>query len=175
MVEEENIELSDLWYNKGLKFLESKEYENANSAFDRALKYNNKDARVWNIKCHDLNKIGNYEDAVKVGNTAVQKIPDNIELWDNLTDAYIGCKNQEKADKCQKNVLHLKKSAEMKAEMERYIAGLDKIYNDRYSSDFLFSDIMVEVRDDMNLNQVKINSCTSRSVIKRQYLVKSWR
>jgi tetratricopeptide (TPR) repeat protein len=113
---EQNIELSNLWYNKAVIFSESKEYEKALMAFDTALKYSVYNPVIWNAKCNLLNKLGKYEEAVKVGNVAVQNIPLNVEIWDNLTDAYIGCKNQEKADECQKNVLKLREKERLKEE-----------------------------------------------------------
>lgn len=100
---------SKFWYNKGVKFSESKEYEKALLAYDQALTFNDKDPDIWNNKCYVLTKLGNCDEAIKAGKTAVELAPNDPVLWETLRDAYIGCNNQEKADECQKNVLRLKK------------------------------------------------------------------
>ena len=97
------------WYNQGVKFTESKEYEKALNAYDQALINNDKNPDIWNNKCFVLIKLGRCNEAITAGNIAVQLKPNDPELWDTLRDAYIACNNQEKADECQKNVLRLKK------------------------------------------------------------------
>jgi tetratricopeptide (TPR) repeat protein len=102
-----NIELSEVWYNKGVDFSDSKEYEKALMAYDQALTFNDKDQDIWNNKSYVLTKLGKCDEAINAGNIAVKLAPNDPVLWKTLRDAYIGCNNQEKADECQKNVLKL--------------------------------------------------------------------
>ena len=106
--EKDNIELSEAWYNKGVNFSDSKEYEKALMAYNQALIYNDKDPDTWINKCYVLNMLAKYDESVKAGKRAVEIAPNDLVSWENLCDAYIGSKNQEKADECQKNVLKLK-------------------------------------------------------------------
>jgi len=108
--EQKNIELCDLWYNKGVNFSDSKEYEKALMAYDQALTFNNKDPDVWNNKCSILTKLGRYDEAIKAGNIAVELEPYDPVLWDTLHAAYIGGNNQEKAEECSKKISDIKKS-----------------------------------------------------------------
>ena len=102
--EKDNLKKSKLWYNKGVDFTESKQYEQALMAYDQALTFDDKDPDIWNNKCYILNILAKYEEAVKAGSVAVKISPQDSQIWNNLRDAYIGCNNQEKADECKKNM-----------------------------------------------------------------------
>jgi hypothetical protein len=101
---EENKESAKFWYNEGVNFTESKEYEKALEAYKKALTFDSKDPDIWNNKCYILNKLAKYDEAVLAGNEGVKLSPQDPEIWDNLCDAYIGCNNREKADECKKNI-----------------------------------------------------------------------
>lgn len=100
---------SKFWYNKGVNFSDSKEYEKALMAYDQALIYNDKDSDIWNNKCYVLTKLGKYDEAIKSGKIAVELAPNDSDLWETLRDAFIGYNDRENADECQKNVIRLKK------------------------------------------------------------------
>jgi tetratricopeptide (TPR) repeat protein len=108
--EQDNIALSNLWYNRGVEFSDSEEYEKALMAYDQAISYNDKDSDIWNNKCDVLNILKRYDEAVKAGNEAVKLSPQDPDLWNTLCNAYIGINDREKADTCQKNVYILRKN-----------------------------------------------------------------
>jgi tetratricopeptide (TPR) repeat protein len=119
------------WYNRGVSFTESKEYEKALKAYDRALAYNEKDPDIWNNRCYVLTKLGKCDEAINDGNTAVELKPNDPELWDTLRNAYINCNNQEKADECHKNILRLKRK-EIGSDPEFWVNADGKIDRSKY-------------------------------------------
>jgi tetratricopeptide (TPR) repeat protein len=87
------------WYNKGVDFTESKEYEKALNAYDQALLNDDKNPDIWNNKCFVLTKLGRCDEAIIAGNKAVQLNPKDPELRDTL----------RQAEECQKNMLRVRK------------------------------------------------------------------
>jgi tetratricopeptide (TPR) repeat protein len=106
--EQDNLKKSKLfWYNKGVDFTESQQYEQALMAYDQALTFDDKDPDIWNNKCYILNILAKYEEAVKAGSVALKISPQDLQIWNNLYEAYIGCNDREKADDCKKNIIKL--------------------------------------------------------------------
>lgn len=111
-----NKESVKFWYNQGIDFSDSKEYEKALDAYNHALAINDKDPDIWCNKCSVLIKLKRYEDAIKAGNIGVELAPNDLQIWDNLRDAYIGNKNNEMANECLIKIYDLKNSWPFKKE-----------------------------------------------------------
>jgi tetratricopeptide (TPR) repeat protein len=126
----ENKESAKFWYNEGVDFTESKEYDKALMAYDRALTFDSKDPDIWNNKCFVLTKLGRCDEAVLAGNKAVQISPQDPQAWDNLCDAYTECKNKVKADECRRNASKLQKQSEssIPSSAGRSLKGSNKSY-----------------------------------------------
>jgi len=77
---------------------------------NQALARNNKDPRIWNKKCRILLELGWHKEAIKAGKTAVELAPNNPDFWVTLYEVYRRCNDRENSDKCQKNVIRLKKT-----------------------------------------------------------------
>ena len=95
---EKNKESAKFWYNKGLDFSESHEYEKALQSYNKALTFDSHDPDIWNDRCYTLNKLAQYDEAVRSGNKAIQISPEDPRIWNNLCDAYFACNNREKAE-----------------------------------------------------------------------------
>ena len=98
---------SKYWYNKGVEFSRSNEYEKALHAYNQALTFEDKDPDIWNNKCYVLIKLGKYEEAIKAGNKGVELAPYDYIIWDTLRDAYIASNNPGKASECDKIISNL--------------------------------------------------------------------
>ena len=51
------------WFNKGMAFIELGQYQDAISAFDKAIEINPKYANAWNNKGVALGRLGRYKEA----------------------------------------------------------------------------------------------------------------
>jgi len=103
----ENYSSKD-WYNKGVEFSESHEYESALAAYDHALSLNDKDPDIWNNKCFVLIKLGRYEEAINAGETGINLAPHDREIRDTLRNAYLANHNPEKAAECENKLSSLR-------------------------------------------------------------------
>jgi tetratricopeptide (TPR) repeat protein len=124
---QDNIDLAILWYNRGIEFSKSKEYEKELLSYNQAIFYNDKDPDFWNNKCDVLNTLKRYDEAVQAGKVAVQLSPEDPDYWDTLCDAYIGTNDREKADECQKNAFNLRKN---KKETKKSEISSDEAWNE---------------------------------------------
>ena len=98
---------SKYWYNKGVEFSESNEYQKALDAYNQALENDDKDPDTWNNKSYVLTKLGRYEEAINAGNIGVNLAPNDHVIWETLRDAYLANNNPEKAAECVKKISSL--------------------------------------------------------------------
>jgi len=101
-------EYSKYWYNKGVEFSESHEYERALYAYNQALAIDGMDPDIWNNKCYVLTKLGRYEEAINAGNSGVNFGPNDPVIWNTLRDAYLANNNPEKAAECNNKISNLR-------------------------------------------------------------------
>lgn len=99
---------SEYWYNKGVEFSESHQYENALQAYNKALSIDNRDPDIWNNICYVLIKLGRYEDAIHSGVAGANLAPNDPEIWETLRNAYLANHNPEKAAECENKISGLR-------------------------------------------------------------------
>jgi tetratricopeptide (TPR) repeat protein len=90
----DNVELSKLWFKKGLELSALNEYEKSLNAYNKALTFNDKDPDTWNNKSYVLIRLKKYDEAIKAGRIAVDLAPNDPEIQDTLNEAYKASKNQ---------------------------------------------------------------------------------
>jgi tetratricopeptide (TPR) repeat protein len=98
---------SKYWFNKGVEFSESKEYERALYAYNQALTIDYNDPDTWNNKSFVLIKLGKYEEAINAGKIGVNLAPHDPVIWDTLRNAYLANNNPEKAAECKNKISNL--------------------------------------------------------------------
>jgi len=98
---------SKYWYNKGVEFSESHEYERSLNAYNQALAIDDKDPDSWNNKSYVLIKLGRYEEAIIAGMIGVNFAPNDPLIWNTLRDAYLANNNPEKAAECNNKISNL--------------------------------------------------------------------
>ena len=104
---DKNKESVKFWYNRGVDFSHSNDYEKALDSYDKALTFDDTDPDIWNNKCYVLTKLGRYEEAIKAGNKGIELAPNDPQIWDCLRDAYLANNNLEKAAECSKKITRL--------------------------------------------------------------------
>ena len=73
---------SEDMFRKGVSHHEKKQYQQAISCYNEAIKIEPEDVRAWNNKIIALGQSGNLETAIQVANEALRLYPDIAFLWE---------------------------------------------------------------------------------------------
>ena len=99
--------LADTYNNKGLKFLEKDDYENAIACFFQSLDYDNNYAHAYSNIGNALLQKGNYDEAVKMYEDAIKLDKNNSIYHYNLGVALTQCNDNKSAAKAYKDCLKI--------------------------------------------------------------------
>ena len=78
---------AEYYFNQGIYFSKTKQYEKALAAYNQAINNDDKDADTWNNKSFVLTKLGRYDEAIEAGKVALQLAPNDAEIKDTLQTA----------------------------------------------------------------------------------------
>ena len=98
--------LADTYNNKGLKFLEKDDYENAITCFFQSLDYDENYSHAYSNIGNALLQKGNYDDAVKMFEDAIKIDGKNSLYHFNLGVALTQCHDYKGAIKSYKECLN---------------------------------------------------------------------
>ena len=99
--------LADTYNNKGLKFLEKDDYENAITCFFQSLDYDQNYSHAYSNIGNALLKKGNYDEAVKMFGDAIKLDKNNSVYQFNLGVALTQCNDYKGAVKAYKECLKI--------------------------------------------------------------------
>lgn len=85
---------TETYYNKGIDFSASGDFEKALDAYNHAIDLDAKNANAWNNKSYVLTQLGRYDEAIVAGERAVQLSPGDIDIHHTLEEALAGKKKQ---------------------------------------------------------------------------------
>ena len=82
---------SDDWVSIGENAIKSGDYKSALSSFDKAISLNEKDEKAWNGKITAQLNLEDvpYDTTLAIAREAVEKVPDNSNLFANLARVYL--------------------------------------------------------------------------------------
>jgi serine/threonine protein kinase/Flp pilus assembly protein TadD len=72
------------YFNKGLKFFERGQHEDAIASFDKALKIDPDESKAWHYRGLALSKVGRYADAIASYNKVLAISPEDFKAWTGL-------------------------------------------------------------------------------------------
>ena len=99
--------LADTYNNKGLKFLEKDDFDNAITCFFQSLDYDSDYAHAYSNIGNALVKKGNYDEAVKMFKDAISLDDNNSVYHYNLGVALTQCNDNKAAAKAYKDCLKI--------------------------------------------------------------------
>ena len=98
---------ADEWYNEGVYLDQSRKYDEAIKAYDKALKINPQYAEAWINKGIALANLKKYEEATKAYDKALKINPRYVIVWYNKGIALANLKKYEEAIKANNEAMKL--------------------------------------------------------------------
>ena len=114
------------YYDRGLSFVEVKDYRRAASMFRRATKIKTDYAEAYNMLGFSLRKSGKYEDAIKSYKKALELNPEFAEAHEYLGEAYLAI--DEKAMALEHHAILIGLGSEEADELLEKIEEYDRLH-----------------------------------------------
>jgi tetratricopeptide (TPR) repeat protein len=94
-------------YDEGWALLDQQKYQEAISAFDKAIELNPNDANAWYNKGYALGNLAKYEEAIIAFDKAIEIKPDDANAWNNKGYALFNLGKYEEAIECYDKALEI--------------------------------------------------------------------
>jgi tetratricopeptide (TPR) repeat protein len=81
------IELTESWFNLGLKQASAEDFQGAIASWEKALKLNPNLSEAWHNRGSALGRLGKYEEAIHSFNRAIDVAPERYQAWNDRAHA----------------------------------------------------------------------------------------
>jgi tetratricopeptide (TPR) repeat protein len=81
------IELTENWFNLGLKQASAEDFQGAIASWEKALNLNDNLSEAWHNRGSALGRLGKYEEAIQSFNRAINIAPERYQAWNDRAHA----------------------------------------------------------------------------------------